>query len=109
MSVTLSSFFATSLSCFILFCKAKDANVNQTVPSSGGQRVSHVADANGASNTRVINIYIDREVPSWSDLEYMTRCAEKLDAQQCSAMLQDKRKSFMFDRRKVCRDTDIGA
>lgn len=75
----------------------------------GFKEVSRAADVNNSSGTRVTDIDIDREVPSWLVAEYTTRYADTSDARRSCAMFSDGADLFLFDRRNVRRDTDIGA
>lgn len=68
-----------------------------------------VADENAVIRTEVCDTEIDRGVPSWSVAEYQTRFADTLDTRWCHAMFSDSTDLFMFDRRNVRRNTNLGA
>lgn len=88
---------------------ANDGCVAPVALSSRVEDTLQVVDTGAAGGTRLVNIEIGREVLSWSVAEYKTRYAHNLDARRFCAMFSDGANSFVFDRRKVRWDTDIGA
>lgn len=92
-----------------MFHKVSDANVGPTMPPSGVEEGWRTAGANAASDTRVTDINFACGVPSRSDAKSKTSYVYTQDARQFGAMFSDCANSFMFDRRNVRHDTDMGA
>lgn len=86
-----------------------DANVSPAMPSPGVVETLEVVDTNAASGTRVAEIEIDCVVSSCSVPKYKKCYRDKLDARRFGATFSDEAITFMFDRRNVRRDTDVGA
>lgn len=94
---------------FINSHNANNANVAVAVPSSGVEKALEVVDTNATTDTRTTDIKIDHDVPSWSVAEYKTLYADTFDGRRLGAMFSDGANSFIFNRRDVCRNTNIGA
>lgn len=112
-SLLTSSFiffpFAISFSLVIISRDASDACDNLAVPSSRVGECSQIADGNATSNARATDTKIDRGVTSRSAAEYKTLYADILDARQLGVRFSDGVNSFIFGRRNVYWDSEIGA
>lgn len=93
------SFFNYFVSSLLLY--------NHLTTYSYIEDTSQVARTNGNIGPLVIDIGIDRGVPSWPVVKYETRHASPLDARWVGQMLSDGANSFMFDRQNIRRDRDI--
>lgn len=87
---------------------AKDTRDAPVALSAWVKGTSRVVDTGAAGGTQVVDIKINRGVPSWLVADYKTHYAYSMDAQQFGGMFFDGAISFTFDRRDVSRDMDIG-
>lgn len=88
---------------------ANDAGENLEVPTSTVGRTSYVAGTNKTGDLRATDIEIDVVVPGWSVAEYKACYADILHARRFGATFPDGANAYKFDRRNVCRDTNIRA
>lgn len=79
------------------------------VLSAGYDYTLQVTIANASSNTKVVEIEIDRDVASWSVAENKQDYADMSEARRLRVMFSDGTKSFMFDRRNVRRGKNFVA
>lgn len=89
--------------------KTNYSHVARTWPSKIVEDSLQVLDANSVSGTQVGGIENDCMFSSWLASEFKTRYAGDPSARRFRAMFSDGTKLFMFDCRKGCRHTDIGA
>lgn len=87
---------------------ADDTQAPAAAPSESVEDTSQVANIKVVSGVPVVDIEIDRGVPSWSVAEYKTHYTNILYARWFGVRISDGANAFMFDRQYVRHDTDIG-
>lgn len=91
---------------------SNDANNTGVAPVPSSSRVENTlqaVDTGASEETQVVDIKIDCEVPSSWVAERDTHHADTSDARRFRAIFSDGAKLFMFHRRNVRRDMNIGA
>lgn len=88
---------------------ANDYHIVPAAPSFRVKGTLQVTDAVMAGRSQIIDIAIDREVPSCTVVDYKTHFADTLDAWRFRVMLSNGGNLFIFDLQNVRRVTYIGA